>query len=147
MSTYKEIANDLELWREHHDTGATMSEEVFNTMSEEEKIASLVECHGEEEARYTLVDASEDDNMRLFVGSNGRALLALATSDHEAMPRLWNMMADVTTLGKTIAECSKAVEEYYGTGFLGIGFLTLAQMDLLLEWPRSTVYNFVNKYS
>lgn len=48
--TYEQIANDFALWMEYVDPNATMTEEEFEAMSVEQKIALQVECFGPETA-------------------------------------------------------------------------------------------------
>ena len=47
--SYAEVANDYELWGEYVDPDATMKEEEFDNLSEEEKVAMQVEMFGKEE--------------------------------------------------------------------------------------------------
>lgn len=44
--TYEQIASDYELWCEYVDTHATMTEEEFNNLSEEEKVAMQEDMFG-----------------------------------------------------------------------------------------------------
>lgn len=48
--TYAEVANDYELWGEYVDPDATMTEEEFDNLSEEEKVAMQVEMFGKEKS-------------------------------------------------------------------------------------------------
>jgi hypothetical protein len=47
--TYSEIANDYRLWMEYADTLGLDSEEAFNSMTEGDKIKTLIKCFGPEE--------------------------------------------------------------------------------------------------
>jgi hypothetical protein len=47
--TYKQTANDFQLWMEYVDPHATMTQEEFDQMTTEEKIEMQVEIWGEEE--------------------------------------------------------------------------------------------------
>jgi hypothetical protein len=46
--TYAQIASDWNLWAEYVDPEATMTEAEFGSMSVEDKIATQVDCFGEE---------------------------------------------------------------------------------------------------
>lgn len=46
--TYEEIADDFRLWGEYMDPNAEMTEEEFQTLSTEEKVAMQVEAFGAE---------------------------------------------------------------------------------------------------
>lgn len=46
--TYEQIAEQYSLWIEYVDPNAEMTEEEFNAMSTEEKVALQVEAFGEE---------------------------------------------------------------------------------------------------
>lgn len=48
--SYEEIAQDFRLWGEYVDTDATMTEEEFEAMTVEQKIALQVEAFGPEAA-------------------------------------------------------------------------------------------------
>jgi hypothetical protein len=46
--TYEQIAADFRLWGEYVDPNAAMSEEEFNALTAEQKVALQVEAFGEE---------------------------------------------------------------------------------------------------
>jgi ribosomal protein L37E len=46
--TYDELAGDWQMWQEYVDTGANMTEEEFDAMSEDERLEFLVGCFGKE---------------------------------------------------------------------------------------------------
>ncbi|WP_167595299.1 hypothetical protein [Chromobacterium subtsugae] len=46
--TYEQIASDFQLWGEYFDTAAEMTEEEFNAMSTEDKVALQVQAFGPE---------------------------------------------------------------------------------------------------
>lgn len=54
--SYTKVANDYELWGEYVDPHATTTEEEFDNLSEEEKVAMQVEMFGKDEN-----DESDDE--------------------------------------------------------------------------------------
>jgi hypothetical protein len=51
--TYAKIAIDWNLWMEYVDTGDTMTEDEFNSMSTQEKITAMVDMFGTEYFQVT----------------------------------------------------------------------------------------------
>lgn len=68
--TYKEIANNFDLWQEYVDPSNTMTEEDFDTMTEEEKIQHQAKAFGkeydcgEENCEYRTNDQQDLDEHR-----------------------------------------------------------------------------------
>ena len=50
--TYLEIANNYALWMEYADPQGLDSEADFNAMNEQERIAFLVSCFGDEKVEH-----------------------------------------------------------------------------------------------
>jgi len=53
IRTYAQIASNWNLWAEHVDPGANMTEAEFDTMSTQEKIAAMTSMFGVESFRLT----------------------------------------------------------------------------------------------
>lgn len=49
MTTYRENAENFELWAEYVDPGATVTREEFEKMTVTEKIQIQIDCFGDEE--------------------------------------------------------------------------------------------------
>lgn len=58
--SYTETATDWNLWTEYVDPEATMTEEEFNELSVEEKVAMQVQCFGQEDIDWQNSDEHGD---------------------------------------------------------------------------------------
>jgi hypothetical protein len=54
--TYQEIASDYTLWQEHADPHGVSTEQKFEAMSLDERIATLIEMFGPEEPKWAEND-------------------------------------------------------------------------------------------
>ena len=76
--TYAQIAADFRLWAEYADPHATMSQEEFDALSCEEKVALQVEAFGPEPVRAPGRPSEMNEGKRVNVYLDAASLAAAA---------------------------------------------------------------------